>query len=72
VETISESDLVLAVTTLLCGVKRFTSDFVERWARLAMTPGEAWRFDETERPLTSLLYSHHISVSRIQGKSSNN
>jgi len=58
----SERDLLLAHTTILRGVKRFAPYFVERCNRLAMTPGPAWRVDETGRTLARLPYSHHISV----------
>jgi putative transposase len=62
VEMTSERDQSLAHTTILRRVKRFTPDFVKRWNRLAMTPDQAWRIDETGRPLTRLLYLHHIWV----------
>jgi len=62
VEMMSERDLSLAQTTILRRIKRFTPEFVECCNLLAMTPDQAWRVDETGRPLTRLLSLHHISI----------
>jgi hypothetical protein len=46
-EMMAERGLSLAHTMIMHWVRRFTSEFVKRWNRLAMTAGQSWRVEET-------------------------
>ena len=43
----SERGLDLAHTTILRWVRRYASEFVKRWNRVARCCGRSWRVDET-------------------------
>jgi transposase-like protein len=47
VEIMAERGLVLAHTTIMRWVKRFTPEFVKRWNRFRIPTGRSWRVDET-------------------------
>ncbi len=47
VEMMAERGLMLAHTTIMRWVKRFTPEFVKRWNRFATPTGRSWRVDET-------------------------
>lgn len=47
VEMMDERDLLLAHTTIMRWVKRFTPEFAKRWNRFAILSGQSWRVDET-------------------------
>jgi transposase-like protein len=47
VEMMAERGLVLAHTTIMHWVKRFTPEFVKRWNRFGIPTGRSWRVDET-------------------------
>jgi transposase-like protein len=47
VEMMAERGLLLAHTTILRWVRRYTPEFVKRWNRFATAAGRSWRVDET-------------------------
>ena len=47
VEMMAERGLLLAHTTIMRWVKRFTPEFVKSWNRFATATGRSWRVDET-------------------------